>query len=138
MSEHDAILFANAAFYAAFSSHDAEAMERAWSVDRPVSCIHPGRPAISGREAVMRSWQAILGNPEVLRISPHAEKVHVEGDVAVVTCVEQVVIAAGPQYLAATNVFVRTGAIWTMVHHHASPAEVDPRLVQPGQKPALN
>ncbi|MCA0201508.1 MAG: nuclear transport factor 2 family protein [Proteobacteria bacterium] len=138
MSEHDAILFANAAFYAAFSTHDARAMENVWAADKLVSCIHPGRTAITGREAVMRSWQAILGNPEVVRITPHAEKVHVQGDIAIVTCVEQVVIASGPQFLVATNIFVKTGAIWTMVHHHAGPAEVDPRLVQNPQKPALN
>lgn len=138
MSEHDAILFANAAFYAAFSTHDARAMEKVWAADKPVSCIHPGRTAITGRDAVMRSWQAILGNPEVVRITPHAEKVHVQGDIAFVTCVEQVVIASGPQFLVATNIFVKAGAIWTMVHHHAGPAEVDPRLVQNPQKPALN
>ncbi len=138
MSEHDAILFANAAFYAAFSTHDARAMEKVWAAGKPVSCIHPGRTAITGRDAVMRSWQAILGNPEVVRITPHAEKVHVRGDIAFVTCVEQVVVASRPQFLAATNIFVRTGAIWAMVHHHAGPAEVDPGMIQAPQKPALN
>lgn len=138
MSEHDAILFANSAFYAAFSAHDVHAMEKVWAADKAVSCIHPGRTAITGRDAVLRSWQAILGNPEVVRITPYAEKVHVQGDLAFVTCVEQVVIASGPQYLAATNIFVRKGAIWTMVHHQAGPAEVDPRLVETAQKPPLN
>jgi ketosteroid isomerase-like protein len=138
MSEHDAILFANAAFYAAFAAHDMDAMENAWAKDRPISCIHPGRTALAGRDAVMRSWTAILGNPQTPRISCHAEKVYAHGDVAVVTCIEQFALPSGEQFLMATNVFVRAGAIWTMVHHQAAPVQIDPGTVEPPEKPALN
>jgi ketosteroid isomerase-like protein len=138
MSEHDAILFANAAFYAAFATRDMGAMENAWAKDRPITCTHPGRTALIGRDAVMRSWQAILGNPETPRISSHAEKVHVHDDVAVVTCIEHLPLPSGPQFLTATNVFVRVGAIWLMIHHHAGTVQVDPEIVETPQKPALN
>lgn len=138
MSEHDAILFANAAFYAAFATRDIDAMENAWAKDRPVSCTHPGRTALIGREAVMRSWHAILGNPESPRISPHAERVHVHGDIALVTCVEQLILPSGAQFLTGTNVFARIGAIWVMVHHQAGAVQIDPGVVVTEQKPALN
>jgi ketosteroid isomerase-like protein len=138
MSEHDAILFANAAFYAAFTARDMAALEKVWAKDKPLSCVHPGRSAITGREAVMRSWRAILDNPEAPRISCHGEKIQVHGDTAVVTCVEQLALASGAQFLMATNVFVRTGSIWAMVHHHAGPVQVDPGSIAAERKPALN
>jgi ketosteroid isomerase-like protein len=134
MSEHDAILFANAAFYAAFSTCDVATMENVWAKDRAVSCIHPGRPALTGRAAVMRSWSAILGNPEPLRISSHAETVQVLGDVALVTCVEKVRFGSGTQFLAATNVFVRAGSVWLMVHHQAGGAQIDPASLKTEEK----
>ncbi len=134
MSEHDAILFANAAFYAAFATRDVTAMETVWAKDAPISCIHPGRPALSGRAAVMRSWSAILGNPEVLTISSHGETVQLLGDVALVTCIEQIRIGAGAQFLAATNVFVRSGSVWLMVHHQAGGAQIDPATLKTEEK----
>ena len=42
---------------------------------------------------------------------------HVIGDAAFVTCGESV----GNNLLAATNLFVREGMAWRLVHHHASP-----------------
>ncbi len=138
MSEHDAILFANTAFYAAFSARDAGAMDEVWAKDKAVSCIHPGRVAIVGRDAVLRSWQAIMGNPESPRITCHAEKVQVRGDVALVMCVEKLVMASRVEFLAATNVFVRAGSLWAMVHHQAGPAQVDPRVAEPARKAPLN
>lgn len=138
MSEHDAILFANTAFYAAFTSRDMEAMDAVWAKDKPVSCIHPGRVAIAGRDAVLRTWHAIMGNPESPHISCHTEKVHLHGDTALVTCVEQLVMSSGVQFLGATNVFVRTGSLWVLVHHQAGPAQVDPKTVEPARKVPLN
>ena len=138
MSEHDAILFANAAFYAAFTAHDPAAMDKVWATDRPVCCVHPGRTALTSRDAVMRSWEAILGNPETPRMTCHAEKVQVHGDIAIVTCIEHLALPSGAQFLMATNTFARIGAIWQMVHHQAGPVQVDPRIAEPAPKPALN
>ncbi len=138
MSAPDSILFANMAFYAAFSARDMAAMEKVWARDKPVTCIHPGRTVIAGRHAVLRSWQVILANPESPRVSTHAEKAHVYGDVALVTCIEELGLASGAQFLMASNVFVRTGAIWTMVHHQAGPADVDPESLAPIRKVPMN
>jgi ketosteroid isomerase-like protein len=138
MSEHDAILFANTAFYAAFTAHDLAAMDKVWAKDRPVCCVHPGRTALTTRDAVMRSWEAILGNPATPAMSCHAEKVHPHGDIAIVTCVEHLDLPSGPQFLMSSNTYARVGAIWLMVHHHAGPVQVDPSIAEPAPKPALN
>lgn len=126
MLERDAVLFANTAFYAAFAARDAAAMDRVWARDKTVTCAHPGRPAIQGRAAVMESWRAILANPHAPQVECRAEQATIYGAAAVVTCIERV----GGQYLAATNVFVKTGSVWSMVHHQAGPAAVDPRTLE--------
>ncbi|MGE5047195.1 MAG: nuclear transport factor 2 family protein [Deltaproteobacteria bacterium] len=112
------LLSANEAFYAAFSRHDAAAMDSLWARGTEVACLHPGWEALIGREAVVESWRRILlggGAPDSVRCrSPVA---HIAGDVGWVVCEE--VLPGGT--LAATNVFVREGGAWRMVHHHASP-----------------
>jgi ketosteroid isomerase-like protein len=115
------VLDANAAFYRAFAGRDAPAMERLWSERHPVACIHPGWDALDGREEVLESWRRILGSGAPDITSSRAQA-HVLGDVAFVTCHE--VLPDGR--LAATNVFVREGAAWRMVHHQATP-------IAPGQ-----
>lgn len=126
MSDRETVLFANQAFYAAFSNRDMQAMAELWCADKPVTCIHPGWPVVRGFEEVLQSWQGILGNPQAPKIKDLAAEVVVTGDVAVVTCVE---CLNERNYLAATNVFVRTGGRWMMLHHHAGPANIDPRTL---------
>jgi ketosteroid isomerase-like protein len=113
--EHAAILFANDAFYTAFASRDTAAMADIWSARANISCIHPGWLPLIGREAVMESWQAILRNPDAPRIRCLGATAHPFGDAAFVACYEQ--LASG--FLAATNIFVREGQIWRLVHHQA-------------------
>src|SRR5712675_1488203 len=61
MTDSDAILAANAAYYRAFSTGDFVAMSRIWA-DDGVSCVHPGWPALVGRAAILESYRDILGN----------------------------------------------------------------------------
>jgi ketosteroid isomerase-like protein len=127
-----AVLFANEAFYAAFSGRDLEAMEQVWSRRDTVTCIHPGWTALSGREAVMRSWRAILTNPQSPRVRISGAAASVQGDVAYVVCYEHLSEAV----LVATNIFVREDNWWRLIHHQAGasppPAEAEadepPRL----------
>lgn len=130
MSERDAVLFAHAAFYLAFATRDAAAMDALWAKSRPVSCIHPGWDILHGRHDVLRSWHGILQNPKAPKIKVHNERVDIHGDAAVVTCIEDI---GGSQYLAATNVFVRDGSSWLLVHHQAGPANVDPQTLEPSE-----
>ena len=116
MTDQEAILAANAAYYRAFTGADFAAMSRIWANDN-VSCIHPGWPVLLGRPAILESYRQIFGNPNQERIDPRNETVMVTGDQARVLCVEFV----GGAALAATNLFQRVGDAWRMTHHQASP-----------------
>ena len=109
----DTPLAANQAFYTALAKGDAAAMTALWSRRRPIACVHPGWPVLTGRQAVMQSWQAILRDPP--RISSEAAQVLDYGDTAVVLCIERI----GDNRLAATNVFHREPEGWRLVHHQA-------------------
>lgn len=132
MSDHVSVLFANDAFYAAFAGRDIKSMEKLWSRRHDVTCIHPGRSPLIGRDSVMQSWRAILSNPASPAIVCGNASAHVFADVAYVLCHENV----ERTLLAATNVFVHEKAGWKMVHHHAGPAPslpFDPAARQPLQ-----
>jgi ketosteroid isomerase-like protein len=116
MTDDDAILAVNAAYYRAFSSGDFTAMSRIWAEDG-VSCVHPGWPPLIGRNDVIESYRNILANQNRVRIAHQDDAAIVTGDEARVLCIEVVDGAA----LAATNVYRRVGASWRMVHHQASP-----------------
>ena len=118
----DAVLLANAAFYRAFAERDIPAMEEIWVRDAPIAVIHPGWPGLNGREAVMRSWRAILGGPAAPAIEVVGALAHLYGDTAFVICYE--LLADG--VMIATNVFVRRDGAWKMVHHQAGPTAGPP------------
>jgi ketosteroid isomerase-like protein len=111
------VLGVNEAFYDAFSRRDIEALERLWAEDGQLACIHPGWEAILGRDEVLASFRAILEGGGAPRIRCFDASAHLFGDVAFVICRE----ALGGADIVATNVFVRAGDRWRMVHHHAGP-----------------
>ncbi|MFO1154542.1 MAG: nuclear transport factor 2 family protein [Rhodospirillales bacterium] len=117
-----AVLFANEAFYAAFANRDYAAMDRLWSRQHPVTCIHPGWQPLIGREAVMQSWQGILAHPSTPQIRCHDATAILQGEVAYVLCYE--VLENG--HLAATNIFVRESEVWRLVHHQAGASPAPP------------
>ncbi len=119
-ANREAVLFANDAFYSAFAERDMAAMEALWSTEAPVAVIHPGWQALTGRDEVMESWQAILEGPNPPEITCHGASAHVCGDLAYVLCYEQV----GGGFLVATNLFVREGGAWRMIHHQAGPTSL--------------
>jgi ketosteroid isomerase-like protein len=123
------VLSANEAFYAAFAHHDIAAMEAIWSQRTDVACVHPGWDALVGRREVLSSWRAILASPEAPEVECMAAVAHVVGDVAYVVCSE---VLPGAE-LCATNVFVREGGLWKLVHHHAGP--IANRLEEARHKP---
>ncbi|HEY2134341.1 MAG TPA: nuclear transport factor 2 family protein [Xanthobacteraceae bacterium] len=116
MTDGDAILAANAAYYRAFAAGDFAAMSHIWA-DEGVSCVHPGWPALIGRADILESYRNILRNQNRVRISHHDDTPIVSGDEARVLCVEIV----GGAALAATNCFRRIDGDWRMTHHQASP-----------------
>jgi len=138
MSEN-AVLFANAAFYAAFAGRDVDAMDKVWAKDKPISCTHPGWQPLIGRAEVMASWRSILTAPSAPNIACRAERAVIHGDMAIVTCIEQISDEKGEsEYLTATNIFARAGHIWLLLHHQAGPVNIDPGTLEEEEPPALN
>ena len=115
----DAVLRANAEFYRAFSQADFAAMNALWAEHAPVLCSHPGSQVLVGRALVLDSWRQILQEEAAFELRCEEPRVHVFGDVAIVSCYEG--SEAHPAHLAATNVFVLEAERWRMVHHHAGP-----------------
>ena len=122
MIETAKLLFANDAFYTAFHSRDAAAMDALWAHHTPVTCIHPGWQALTSRDEVVDSWRAILGNPSAPRITCCGARAVIKGEVGLVVCYEMI----GGTVLVASNVFVRESDAWLLVHHQAGPCEALP------------
>jgi hypothetical protein len=122
----DEVLFANEAFYLAFSVGDLAAMDSLWA-DRPdVVCMHPGWPALTDRDTVMESWARILGNPDQPEVGVHAVETVDLGDVMLVVCYEQM----GDTVLVANNVFMAGPDGPRMVAHQSGLCSEPPELPQ--------
>ncbi|MEL0106379.1 MAG: nuclear transport factor 2 family protein [Rhodospirillales bacterium] len=116
MSDQAAVLFANDAFYVAFATKDIDTMDQVWAQHTPVTCLHPGWELLVGREAVMDSWQDILTSKNSPDIRCQDASASILGDTAYVVCTE---VLKDKGYLIATNIFIREGNLWKMVHHQA-------------------
>lgn len=113
------ILAVNASFYRAFTEGDLASMQALWASEAPLSCLHPGMPALSGRQKVLESWARILERPPAAPMTCAEARVQLLGETALVLCYEG--SGDNPSHLAATNVFVLEGGTWRLVHHHAGP-----------------
>ncbi len=117
-------LFANEAFYLAFIRKDVAAMDRLWATSVPVVCIHPGWPALVGREAVMQSWHHILGNADQPGIDFYnAVAVEQRGTFTVI-CYEEL----RDDVLVASNAFIEEGGELKLIHHQSAPCAHPPPL----------
>ena len=121
-SAAEQILFANEAFYLAFSNGDFDAMDELWAKKADVLCTHPGWSVLSGREVVMESWRAILANGQESGIECWNAEAHAYDNFALVTCHELI----DGNALSVTNAFVFEDGRWLMAHHHAGPMSTPP------------
>ncbi len=123
MSDTDAVdvQAANTAFYEAFEGRDLDAMSDVWEHSDRVACVHPGWAILRGWGAVSASWFALFDGPQRLQFIVTDEQVAVTGDLAWVTCNENLIDGGTAQAVAATNVFARSDDGWRLVHHHGSP-----------------
>lgn len=113
------ILAVNASFYRAFTEGDLASMQALWASEAPLSCLHPGMPALAGRQRVLESWARILERPPPAPMICADARVQLLGETALVLCYEG--SGDNPAHLAATNVFVLEDGRWRLVHHHAGP-----------------
>lgn len=118
-------------FYEAFGDGDYEAMERVWSKEHPISCIHPCQTRLEGYDAVMNSWKQILSissamsfedmeDDDSFQIEPARVQMEICGSTAIVSCVEMAGTGDGPP-LEALNIYKREGGDWRMTMHMAAP-----------------
>lgn len=113
--ERNEIMDANNLFYQAFNQGDYSMMDDLWARQHDVCVIHPGWAPLHGRESVMKSWRRILrGVMDHTTIITNAKVYLMQGS-AFVLCYEPLPNTV----LIATNVFVKEGGIWKMVHHQA-------------------
>lgn len=125
MTEEQAVLMVNDAFYRAFEKKDLEAMRILWSQGVGSICIHPGREALRGWERIQDSWQTIFRNTQYLEIDTEIITTEINGDLAYVVLIETVLQVVGRKQIQArsmsTNVFEKMSQRWYLVHHHGSP-----------------
>ncbi len=131
-SDVDSVVALNSELYEAFESADIDRMEALW-IDGEfadgAACIHPGWAPLRGRAAILRSWAVIMANTSYIQFFLTDVDVQVAGDVAIVTCTENVLTPGpsdadavfGGSRAVSTNVFRRTPSGWRMWVHHASP-----------------
>jgi ketosteroid isomerase-like protein len=120
---------ANTAFYAAFETADLDAMQELWLDDPDTVCVHPGAVPVRGTGPISRSWALIMANTPYIQFFLTDVEVGIRGDVASVTCTENVLTgdertgpdAFGGAKAVATNVFVRTPDGWRLWVHHSAP-----------------
>ena len=136
MSDREAVLAANRAFYDAFESVDVEKMEAIWLQDQRIACIHPGWRKLSGWGPIMASWERIFDNVFEMKFELGDLDVTISGDLAIVVVQESLTQrgydGATRSEVLATNVFERSGGRWMMVLHHGSPV-----LAEPDDEPPL-
>jgi ketosteroid isomerase-like protein len=124
MSDTADVEEANARFYRAFEALDIAEMDRVWIHGEHARCVHPGWPLLCGWDAVRASWQTIFASTEEMRFTLGAVTVGVGGDLAWVTCTENILSEVNGRVavtsILATNLFERGLDGWRIVHHHAS------------------
>jgi ketosteroid isomerase-like protein len=124
MSDAADVEEANARFYRAFEALDIAAMDEVWTHGAHVRCVHPGWPLLRGWDAVRTSWQRIFASTEEMRFTLSEVDVSVGGDLAWITCIENILSDVGGRVtvtaILATNLFERHPGGWRLVHHHAS------------------
>ena len=137
MSDQEAIIEANQAFYRAFESLEIERMEAIWLCEPRIVCIHPGWRRLTGWGPVMDSWTRIFDNVFEMKFELGEIDVMAGSDLAVVVVEENLTQrsydGASRSQVLSTNVFELVGNKWMMVLHHGSPVMAPPDTDPPLQ-----
>jgi ketosteroid isomerase-like protein len=138
MTDEEEVLTANRMFYAALHSLNLPMMSQVWLHEDWVKCLHPGWDLLMGWEEVRGSWEEIFRSTEQMMVSISRPLLHVAGDVAWISCLENVTTAnqneSSSALVEATNIFLRKQGRWLLVHHHSTPlAEPPPETSAPVQ-----
>lgn len=111
-----------AAFYEAFRAGDLVAMQRIWGAGAEIVCIHPARPPLAGRRAVMQSWEDILGATGGVEVRFDCQNRASADRLAVHIGVETIGTRdSAPALVTVTNIYGLTEQGWKLRAHHAGP-----------------
>jgi len=114
---------AEAAFYAAFSNADIDAMAAIWMPGSDAICVHPGGPRLCGLDAIRQSWSLILSDSMPRQFELRGRLIIGSGDCRIHTLEENISVP-GTEFVAppvlATNIYQKHRDGWLMVLHHAS------------------
>jgi ketosteroid isomerase-like protein len=134
MSNHEALIEANEAFYKAFESLDIEQMENLWLRDPKIVCIHPGWRRLTGWGPIMESWERIFDGVFEMKFELHDLHLIAGTDLGVVVTEENLTQVGYDgtmrTLVLATNIYERVGNKWLLVLHHGSPV-VQPSADEP-------
>jgi ketosteroid isomerase-like protein len=130
LTDEEEVLTANRTLYTALHSLDMTLMSQVWLHADWVKCLHPGWDLLVGWDEVQGSWQEIFRSTEQMMVSVSRPLVHVAGDVAWISCLENVTTAYQNDFTSAlveaTNIFQRHQGRWLLVHHHTTPLATPP------------
>ena len=130
IADETTVLAANNAFYHALEALNVARMDAIWWHEDWVRCLHPGWDLLVGWKAVQESFASIFQSTAQMRVVLSRVLVHAVGDVAWVSCIEQVTSTIETDFstvlVEATNLFVRRGGEWRLVHHHTTPLAQPP------------
>lgn len=107
------VLAVNRAFYRAIHDRNFDAMKKLWAEHGPVAVVHSGWPELLGREAVLRSWKALLADKSQVFADCLDAEVELQGQKAAVVCD----LRGAGQVVKSINVFRRHGSGWEMIFH---------------------
>lgn len=120
---------ANQDFYDALQHLSLDRMDKLWLHEDWVRCIHPGWDVIVGWTDVRQSWEGIFRSTESMQIAITQSSLKIFGEMALVVCTENISTyttdGLRSALAIATNLFLRQGDRWCIVHHHASPLPMD-------------
>ena len=120
---------AEAVFYGSIEAGDLDMLMQVWADDDGIICIHPGGERLAGREAIRRSWKAILGNAANIRFVLTDEKITGDEELVVRNLRENIELQDGSRgVMLATNIYRQVDGSWQLIMHHASP---EPRQEEP-------
>lgn len=123
-NDRAAVATSNRAFYRALASRDMRTMDPVWLHADWVGCVHPGWALLVGWKVIRQSWVDIFASGQNLQIMPSQVVIHIEKDLAWVTCLENITVHDEGDWnysiATATNLFQRVNDEWKLIHHHAS------------------
>lgn len=126
-ADEQAVMAANAAFYAALSARDATALAKIYAHEDFVMLVNPsGKLRGPGWSAVEPWTKGIAQYYAQLEVKPSDVHVHVNGNVAWVVDTERVnakLTNGEPQNftLTTTNIYEKIGGSWLMTQHQPTP-----------------